>query len=200
MTNGEQTVVAVDLDDTLFAFARPFFDWHNLRYGTDLGLEDLANSRYLFDAWGGTVEEAADRVPRFFREVDILGLDPISGAVECLRSLRRRYQLVVLSARDPNFAAITDEWLNKHFGGVFDRVILGIGHSERGEGSTTKAEVCRRIGADVLVDDQVAHLAPAADEGIRTLLFGRYPWNQAEPVPPSSVRVADWSQVCAALT
>lgn len=199
MATEEKVIVAVDLDDTLVEFAQPFFDWHNRRYDTDLSLQDLARTRYLFDAWGGTVEEAAERVPRFFREVDILSIDPIAGAVECLQRLRDRYQLTVVSARDPNFAAVTEKWIEKHFAGVFDRVILGIGHSERGEGSTTKADVLLDLGASVLVDDQIAHLTPVANEGIRTLLFGRYPWNEAKPPPAGGVHVEDWLQVCGVL-
>lgn len=195
----ERITVVFDLDDVLFAFVVPFLEWHNRRYGTDLTLEDLASARYLFEAWGGTTEEAIERVPLFFREVDVLGLEPIPGAVECLDRLEAEYHLVVVTARDREFAGVTEPWIEKYFPGVFDRVILGVGHSERGERSVTKADVCRQIGASVMVDDQVAHLAGAAENGIRTLLFGRYPWNESQPLPPNTLRVADWPEVCAAL-
>ncbi|MFQ5967860.1 MAG: hypothetical protein ACE5MI_09645 [Acidimicrobiia bacterium] len=196
----ERITVVFDLDDVLFDFVTPFFEWHNRRYGTDLTPEDLATAKYLFEAWGGTKEEAIERLALFFREVDVLGLKPIPGAVECLEGLQAKYQLAVVSARDPDFAAVTEAWIEKYFAGVFDPVILGVGHSERGERPVTKASVCRQIRAGVLVDDQVAHLTGAAEEGLRALLFGRYPWNQTQPLPPNALRVADWSEVCAALT
>jgi len=194
-----KSTVGIDLDDVLSDFTAPFLEWHNVRYGTDLTLEDLAAARYLFEAWDGTKEEAVERLPLFVQEVDLLAIEPIRGATECLDGLQEEYQLIIVSARDPEFSALTDAWIEKYFPGVFDRVILGIGHSERGERSVTKAQVCEEIGASVLVDDQVAHLTEAAEQGIRTLLFGEYPWNRTQPLPPNSLRVADWSEVYAAL-
>ena len=41
-----------DLDDVLVEFVAPFFEWHNRRYGTDLTVEDLAETRYLFTRLG----------------------------------------------------------------------------------------------------------------------------------------------------
>ncbi len=191
--------MVVDLDEVLFDFVASFFAWHNRRYGTDLTLENLAGAKYLFDAWGGTSEEAVERIAAFFADVDVLGIEPIAGAVDCLQRLQSKYRLAVVSAKDPAYADITHAWIDTYFPGVFDRVILGIGHSERGEGSVTKATVCRELGASVMVDDQVAHLAPAAEHGIRTLVFGPYPWNQNQPLPPNATRVTGWPEVCAAL-
>lgn len=199
MDRGTSHLVAVDLDDVLFDFVGPFFSWHNLRYGTDLTPQDLGPAKYLFEAWDGTKEEAIDRLPRFFDEVDVLGLEPITGAAECLERIGAEYRLAVVSARDPSFVALTETWIDRYFTGVFDRVILGIGHSERGERSVTKADVCRQIGASVLIDDQLGHLTPAAEKGVRGLLFGRYPWNRRQPMPPNTIRVADWPEVCTAL-
>ena len=195
----DRSIFVSDLDDVLFDFVTPFFEWHNHRYGTDLTPEALASSKYLFPAWDGTPEEAVARVSQFFGEVDILGLEPIPGAAECLEELHAKYDLALVTARDPEYAEVTEAWIEKYFAGVFDRVVLGIGHSERGERSITKADVCRQIGADVLVDDQVGHLAGAAEAGVRTFLFGGYPWNRSQPLPQNTVRVSNWDEVCAAL-
>ena len=199
MAGPNRNLVVVDLDDVLVEFTARFFRWHNRWYGTNLTVEDLAESKYLFEAWNGTVGEATERVRLFFQEEDILGMDPITGADACLHSLQANHRLAVVSARSPRFAAVTESWIQRHFDGVFDQVILGIGHSERGEGTTTKGQVCQQIGASVLIDDQVAHLAGAADAGLRTLLFGRYPWNRTQPLPTGTERVADWAEVCTAL-
>lgn len=42
-------------------------------------------------------------------------------------------------------------------------------------------------------------IAVDLDDGIRTLLFGDYPWNQAETLPPNVVRVTNWDEVCRVL-
>ena len=196
----QRPLLATDLDDVLFGFTSHFFEWHNRRYGTDLSLEALARARYLFEAWGGTREEAVERMRAFFDEVDVLGLEPLEGAVDCLGALGHRYDLAVVSAKDPAYEAVTLEWVERYFSGVFDQVILGIGHSERGEGAVTKVEVCRDLGAAVIIDDQLGHLAGAATFGIRPWLFGNYPWNRGEELPDSVRRAANWRELCSALS
>ncbi len=191
-----RALVVVDLDDVLFDFVKPFFAWHNRRYGTNLSAEDLATARYLYEAWGGTSEEAVERVRLFYEEVDILDLEPMAGAVACLERLNGTYRLALVSAKDPDFAAVTETWIERYFAGVFDPVMLGIGHSERGERQVTKADVCRELGATILIDDQVGHFTGAARDGVRALVFGGHPWNRDEPLPPNALRVADWSEVC----
>ncbi len=193
-------LLVTDLDDVLFGFTASFFDWHNGRFGTRLSIEDLAEARYLFEAWGGTKEQAVERMAMFFDEADVLGLQPLDGAFACLSDLKSRYDLVVVSAKDPAYEAVTLEWIDRHFGGVFDRVILGIGHSERGEGAVTKVDVCRDLGAAVMIDDQIGHLAGADRFGIRPILFGDYPWNRGEELPSGVHRAADWPDLCSRLS
>lgn len=191
-------LIAFDLDDVLVDFTASFFRWHNRRYDTELTNEDLASARYLYEAWGGRPEEAIDRMGLFFAEEDILGLPPLAGAASCLEELATRHRLAVVSARDPRFSEITEQWVESNFGGTFDEVILGIGHSERGERDVTKVQVCARIGASAMLDDQLGHLTGAAEAGIRPLLFGSYPWNRAATLPSGITRVDDWPAVCAA--
>ena len=194
----QQPTIAVDLDDVLFDFIGAFFRWHNQRYGTNLQAQDMVFDR-IWDVWGGTKEEAAERVPSFFREVDLLRLEPIPGAVEALNKLKARYQLTVISARDTATSSVTRAWIDKYFPGIFDEVALGIANPIGHSRPMTKAEVCRRNGVSVLVDDQLVHAQECAEAGIRVLLFGDSPWNQSETLPPTVVRVEDWVAVCGVL-
>lgn len=59
----------------------------------------------------------------------------------------------------------------------------------------TKTEVCRQIGADYLVDDQIKHCVSAAEAGIQTLLFGDYAWNKLDTIPANLTKVKDWQEV-----
>ncbi len=122
--------IAVDLDDVLFDFVNPFLQWHNDRYGTRTRFQDIVFVR-LWEAWGGTKEEAAERIPLFFRGVDLLKLAPIPGSTHALRKLKRTYQLAVVSARDVTVAPLTRAWIDKYFANVFDEIELGIRQSLR---------------------------------------------------------------------
>ncbi len=193
-----RTTIAVDLDDVLFDFVGRFFRWHNERFGSNLQVQDMVFER-LWQVWGGTKEEAAERIPRFFHEVDLLNLGPIHGAIAALDKLKLLYKLAVVSARDPSTTAITRVWIEKYFPGLFDQIALGIANPLDRSKLMSKAEVCMRLGAGVLVDDQLVHAYECAEAGIRALLFGHNPWNRSDTLPPNVVRVRDWDAVCEVL-
>jgi 5'(3')-deoxyribonucleotidase len=186
-------MIAVDLDDVLFDFIGHFFEWHNQVYGTSIERQDMVY-RVLWDAWGGTKEEALERIPRFLNRPEHLDLDPIPGAVEVLRRLKRRYQLSIISAREPEAAESTSAWLGKYFDGIFEQVHLGIANPMSSK-RLSKAKVCLQIGATTLIDDQLIHIEECVNSGIRVLVFGEQVWNRADNLPESAVRVADWEAV-----
>ena len=187
-------MVAVDLDDVLFDFLGYFFKWHNEHYGTDLLPEEMVYST-IWEAWGGTREEAAERVPMFFHEIDMLNIAPIEGAVPALNRLKGQFRLAIISARDSSTKNVTRAWIDEYFKDIFDHIVLGIGNPLAETRAMTKAEVCRQLGADVLIDDQLRHARDVAEAGIPVLLFGDTPSNQANSLPPDVMRVQDWAHV-----
>jgi hypothetical protein len=56
----------------------------------------------------------------------------------------------------------------------------------------TKAELCREIGAEYLIDDQIKHCAGAARAGLKAVLFGRSP---GAALPAGVTRAAHWDEV-----
>ena len=187
--------IAVDIDDVLFDFMGHFLRWHNQRHETNLHVEDMVSTQ-LWKIWGGSKEEAAERVPAFFREANLLSFEPIPGAVEALDKLKAVYQLTVISARDRATASASRAWIDKYFPDIFHEVTLGISNPMVHSRSMTKAELCKQNGVSVLIDDQLVHAEECARVGIRALLFGDRPWNQSETLPPTVVRVMDWATVC----
>lgn len=187
-------MIAVDLDDVLFDFIGHFFDWHNRNYGTIIKRVDMIYE-VLWDAWGGTKEEAIERIPLFFNQIDHLNLEPISGAGETIGRLSDQYRLSVVSARVTATHALTEAWLDKHFAGAFDTVKLGIANPMADGKPMTKAQVCLEIGATTLIDDQLIHVEECANAGIRVLVFGDQVWNKEGNLPDTAVRVADWDAV-----
>ena len=51
------------------------------------------------------------------------------------------------------------------------------------------------LGADILIDDHIAHAEDVAAAGLKAIVFGDYPWNQKEMLPEGMVRCADWTSV-----
>jgi 5'(3')-deoxyribonucleotidase len=198
MMNHEKPLIAVDLDDVLFDFVGTFFEWHNLRYQTELTPEDMVVDS-LWQVWGGTKEQANKRVPMFFGDVNLLAIEPVHGARETLDRLRDEFRFAIVSARDPSALAISEAWIEKFLPGIFDPIYLGIANPMTASKSITKAKVCKQLGATFLIDDQLVNAEACVDEGIGALLFGDYPWNQRESLSKGIVRAKDWNVVLSQL-
>ena len=88
--------------------------------------------------------------------------------------------------------------LDKHFPDIFHSIeFTGL----YGGQPRSKADVCRELNADLLIDDHLAHALPVAQCGVDVLLFGNYPWNQTKEKLPGNIRrVKGWDEIAALLT
>ena len=103
-------------------------DWHNLKYGTTLGLAD--NYSEDLNVWGtNSIEEAIKRVQKFFAQRHFYDAKPFQQAQKALKNLKKDYNLVVITARDVIVEKETLAWVEKHFPEVFAVIESCIWHS-----------------------------------------------------------------------
>ena len=189
--------IAIDIDDVLAASAEAFVAWSNERWGMSLTVDDYE------EHWGRMWQlehdrEEAERRADEFHEAGVVGRHrPHEEALPVLKELGDEYDLVIITSRRRSIAAETEEWLKVHYAGVFSEVhFAGMWDSKDPDRlKATKTEVCRQIGADYLVDDQLKHCLAAAEAGIPAVLFGRYAWNRADKLPHNVTRCEKWEQV-----
>jgi len=118
-------------------------------------------------------------------------------AEEVLRWLGKRYELMVVTSRRTMLMQETESWLNQHFAGVFTVVHYAGMWDKPDEHShkMTQAELCQRIGASYLIDDQLKHCLAAAEVGITAVLYGDYAWNRMDSLPKGVTRCRTWLEV-----
>lgn len=104
-------------------------------------------------------------------------VDPLPFAYDALLRMKADYSLHVVTARQHRYEDLTRMWLNKHFPDIFDDIHFGNHYCSTGK-SRSKAEICKSIGAQLLIDDSMIYATQCALEGIAVVLFGHYPWNQ----------------------
>ena len=194
MQQTKKSLIGVDMDDVLFDFLGEFFLWHNEQFGTQFTPDDMIFSK-LWEVWGGSKEEAVERIERFWQETDLLPIEPIAGAKQVLEQLKDSYRLAVISARFANTVAQSEAWLENYFPNIFEALVLGISDPMAQERPRSKAEVCAEKGASMLIDDQVVHAIECSRAGIEVLLFGDQAHNQSEQLPEKVTRVADWMAI-----
>ncbi|KAI8553244.1 hypothetical protein RHMOL_Rhmol05G0000700 [Rhododendron molle] len=144
---------------------------------------------------------AADiRVHEFFKTSYFkTGIHPIPGARQTLQKLSRFCNLSVVTSRQNAIRDVTIEWIEKHYPGLFHEIHFGNHFALEGQ-SRPKSDICRSLGAKVLIDDNPRYALECAEVGIRVLLFdyeNSYPWCKIESVNqhPLVTKVHSWEEV-----
>lgn len=117
---------------------------------------------------------------------------PMQGAVEALTVLSQKYTIVLITARDPKIRSDTEDWLKKHFAGLYDDLHV-IGNFKVVDKPKSKGQVCLEVGASWLIDDNPEHCKSAIEHGLDTLLFGDYGWHF--DAPEHLTKCKDWASV-----
>lgn len=189
-------VIAVDCDDVIVSTAPATLDYYNHKYGTNVPLRDFySNDLSLWKAPDN--DTAVRRFNEFIESEEFFDLAPTKEAIGVLQDLAAYHELHVVTGRPDFVEASTLAWLQRHLPDIFKTAVF-TNYFTLSDGIAkprSKAEVCQEIGADYLIDDHLHHAEMVASEGINVLLFGDFPWNQADTLPPRVTRVDGWTQV-----
>lgn len=200
--SGRRGVVAVDLDEVLCPFVEQLCKFYNknaFKYSfavpQRLGVKDFTSYRFC-EVWGGNDLQSLDIVHEFFESAFFADMPVIQGAHEGVTELRNAgFDLVVVTSRQSFIENATKAWLDKYFPQMFTNVVFGNHWGLHGQ-KVSKSKLCRLVRADILIDDSVSYTMECANEGVKALLFGSYPWNSLgdveQALPPSVERVSDW--------
>lgn len=146
--------------------------------------------------WGGTVAEATEKVHDFFKTDHFKQIAVLPRAQAGIAALKQKgFNLVVVTSRQLVIEDATRDWLRRNFpDDTFSHVAFGNHWGKQGV-KTSKAELCRSLGAQVLIDDSLAYASEVALQGVHALLFdldGAYMWNQQPNLPSGVTRVTGW--------
>ena len=187
----KREVIGVDADDILAAHIEAFVEHSNRYYGTQLTPEEYTEQWDVL--WGVDHDEVERRAWEFHTPEIVGNFGAIAEAEVVLRSLKRRRDLVIVTARAEHIVDTTLEWVEKHFPNLFDEVHF-VPIWQPGN-TITKADICRDIGANYLIDDLIRHCNVAAEAGIQPMLFRRVKWDQRQEPDPRVVEVKSWQEV-----
>lgn len=187
--------IAVDVDDVLAQSAKGLTAFSNRQWGTNLAPMDY--DEHWANMWGVDIEEVKKRTQVFHDSGIVRNYEPMEGAVDVLLWLKNRYNLVILTSRGSAIRQDTRDWVDTYYPNIFTEVHLsGIWDDiALHKYEVTKTDICKQIGAEYLIDDQLKHCLSANDAGITSLLFGDYKWNYTSKLPRSIVKVTSWNDI-----
>lgn len=199
MSNADKKsiVIGVDIDDTIALSAPMVIKYSNDRWGTSLKVSDYTED--WAGMWGVDFDEVKRRADEYFSSGILMDYKMMPGAHGVLNNLSSRFKIISVTARNDICKTDTFSWISKNYGEIFNESDLHFtgAWDKLTEHSVhhTKDKICKQLGVDILIDDQLKHCISAAEAGIASILFGDYSWNAADDLPENVVRAKDWLEV-----
>lgn len=189
--------IAIDCDDVLIESSPLIINYYNTTYGASLRLADMYS--HDLEQWEVSDKETAiRRVDEYLNSSEYLDIPPLQETIDAITQLSKYHELHVVTGRSEAIAKTTKDMLQKYFPGVFHSIEF-TNYITIDRVSRSKADACQRLDADLLIDDHLHHTKVVAECGIEALLFGDYPWNQADTLPKNVRRVKGWQEVAGLL-
>jgi hypothetical protein len=197
--NTKKPIVAVDIDDVLAQFVPAFSVFAQEMWSEQVTPENFTEEWVKIFKVNDLATIKA-RAAQMFADFDFYNdMETVSGASEILNKMSHNFRLVPMTSRIVSQRDLTMDWLNRHFGDIFEEVIFSGAYEAKNDFNKTvhktKGNICQEIGASFLIDDQPKHANAAAECGIKALLFGDYSWNRDAETAAGVTRVADWGGV-----
>jgi len=177
----KKPVIAVDVDEVLCPFLFNLVAHYNsIHDGVKSCHFSQFKSFHFADTWGCSNEESDEIVTSFFESKHFLEMEPLPEAREVLVQLKEHYELKIVTSRQHHLEEVTHKFLDTHFEGIFSDVKLG-NHYGKTSTKKSKPEMMKEINAEILIDDSLYYAKDCVRNGLKSILFGDYPWNDAHP-------------------
>jgi uncharacterized HAD superfamily protein len=186
--------IGVDFDDVLYGLNPAFATFHNMKYGTNVKMQDIKNFELSF-AYKIPSTDVMTRLNEFYADYHESAL-PVEGALESLRMLVQNYELHVITSRKEELREKVMSWINRHLPNLFKEIHF-TNHFEGVGKKRLKSEVCRELGVNYVIEDCLDYAKDVADKGIPVFLLDK-PWNQGQIEAPIT-RVKSWNEISASI-
>jgi uncharacterized HAD superfamily protein len=184
---------AVDIDDSLFDFISEYIAFNNLKYKTNLKKEDFKSYRFN-EFRGGTMQEAVNSVKEFCYGPFFEKVQPFPNAIEVIKQLKEKNELFIVTSRPIEMKELTFKQISRYFPNTFYDIIFSSNHYTGAKNNgETKAEICKKIGASLLIDDSLVYAKQCIENGIEVMLLDS-PWNQNGCIQGIK-RVKNWKEI-----
>ena len=188
--------IGIDLDEILADFLSAIIKYHNLTYGTKLERGQFSSYGF-WKTWGGTKEEAIQKVCDFYKTPFFKNIQPVSGAKKAISTLRQNNDLFIVTSRHDDVIDQTMKWVEGHFPNTFTDIYFANNYFQGGA-SKTKVQICDEIGANILIEDSMEYALECVNSKRKVFLLD-YPWNQCPELPQGISRFSSWDEIVQAI-
>ncbi|TAL12771.1 MAG: hypothetical protein EPO02_00660 [Nitrospirae bacterium] len=171
-------ILGVDIDNVLADSDVQLREMIREMYGIDLKAEQM--TRYEYEAYGVTWEQLGE-VFRVFNTDTCRTLELVPGAKAAMQLLAPRYEIALVTSRDPEAKAGTEYWLKAN-ALPYDQ--LHFNDEKHALGIPYRA----------FIEDRHEHAHRIAGTGVAVYLLRR-PWNARPLAHPNVRHVDNWDEI-----
>jgi uncharacterized HAD superfamily protein len=182
--------IVVDIDEILADTLHKLIAHDNKKLKCNHKWEEF-NTYKLWKVWNCTREESVVRVNDFFESENFSKITPVEGSQKGIEQLSRKCKLHLVTGRTDQQDIQTKEFINKYFPNKFASIEFTSHYYK--ETPTKKSEVCKKLNAKIIIEDDLEHAIDCANQGIKVILLNR-PWNQ-HPNHENIIRVNSWDEI-----
>ena len=185
--------IGVDCDEVIFPLLSHHCIFLNKKYGLNLDWRNFSSYNF-WEHYGRTRDEAVKDFEEFTSTEEFIKVQPIEGSQQGIRGLAKMGELYLITSRTDKIGEKTQEWLDRHFQGLFSKLVFGNTFSNGEYKKTAKREFCRDNGIKMLLEDHYEYALEVA-RNIPVILFEK-PWNNkyAKENKENITRVKNWEQ------
>ena len=166
--------IALDLDEVLCPFARPFHSFHSRRPRC---LSKPMKHYNFARHYGMSDHQSKLEVASFYNSKECADITPLEFSQDAVSLLNEQYLLTIVTGRQYYARDVTYDFIDTYFHGMFKDVIFTNSFSLNGP-EVSKSDVCKDIGAGLLIDDNLNTCIDVTNEELDAYLFGDYDWNR----------------------
>jgi len=184
-------LIGIDIDEVLVHFFKSYLELFNKRFGENVSVERL----YHFHIWEETnvsKEDSLKLSEEFYNSALFHKMDLVEYAVETLEILFKNHKIFFITSRPLDLKEKTHFFLEKLFPN--EKINLHFSSGIWSEDLETKGEICKKIGIDYMVEDNVLFSNECSKNGIKTFLLNK-PWNQNEKIEKNVIRINNWKEI-----
>lgn len=190
----KKLTIAVDFDDVLVPSAMFAFERYHRNYGFQIDPRSYYG-KITKEAWGtDSLDEAVQRIGDALSDEDLLMIPPYKAAIGAVSRLSEQHKMYLVTGRSDRLMPTAINYVDKYFSGLFNGLINTNHYSIDPDKHRSKGDICREIGADVLVDDYIGHIESVMEYGLKEAIVIAQPWNEGFVAKQGIVRVVDWNE------
>ena len=159
--------IAIDFDDTIFPTIKKFLEYNNEKYKSKTEIKQLEHSS-AYKLIGIKKEEMIKRFIEFTNTKRHKEIMPIKDSIQVIKKLKQKHELFIITARNKKTKNGTMFLIDKYHKDNFKEIIfLDYTNNKKDE----KFEICKKIGVNLIIEDDPTNAISCAENGIKVLLF-----------------------------